>query len=46
MYYVGLIIVAISIGYCYDEITGWLVFGAGFIFADSITNYYKVKKRK
>jgi hypothetical protein len=29
--FVGLIIVSIALGYRYDDITGWLVFGAGVI---------------
>jgi hypothetical protein len=33
MYIIGLLIVAISMGYRYDQITGWMVLGAGFIFA-------------
>jgi hypothetical protein len=28
---VGMIIVSIALGYRYDNITGWLVFGAGVI---------------
>jgi ABC-type transport system involved in cytochrome bd biosynthesis fused ATPase/permease subunit len=28
---VGLVIVSIALGYRYDDITGWLVFGAGVI---------------
>jgi hypothetical protein len=28
---VGMIIVSIALGYRYDDITGWLVFGAGVI---------------
>jgi hypothetical protein len=29
--FVGMIIVSIALGYRYDDITGWLVFGAGVI---------------
>ena len=29
--FVGIIIVSIALGYRYDDITGWLVFGAGVI---------------
>jgi hypothetical protein len=29
--FVGLVIVSIALGYRYDEITGWLAFGAGVI---------------